>query len=412
MASQLFRQEALSSQIERQWGDCIDIKITGMSFLACLLALVVLVSGWFLITGEYKRKTTISGMLVTDRGAVQVRAPKEGIVEDLSVEQGDRVGKGNTLLVLQSGNSNAEIVSSLLLENSKQLALLDELIRTEKKTFAEEKRQLQIEHIGMEAQHRQLVKQFGKESDIKRLQRIRYESLKTMSEKGLLAKTDIEDIRVSILKQESKLEQLKLELVAVRQKITLSKGNETLRLLKHQERITRLEHERTELHKQSLELKNQRAVSVVSPVEGMVANLNRKSGQAVVSHEVILSLIQKDSTLEAKLFIPSRAIGFVEDGLPVNLRFDAYPYQKYGLQKARVTQVSESVLHPGESQDANGLNESYYTAMAVLDRQYIAAFGEREPLKPGMKFTASIVLESRSLLEWLLEPLYIRIRQG
>lgn len=412
MVSQLFRQEAISSQVERQWGDCIDLKIMGKTVLACFLVLVVLVVGWFLMTGDYKRKTIMSGMLVTDRGAVQVRAPAEGIVEVLSVDQGDRVGKGKTLLVLQPGNSNSEFIGNLLLENNKQQALLDTLIRTEKETFSEEENQLQIELIGLEKQQQQLGKQFGKESDISRLQLLRYESLKTLSEKGLLAKTDIEDIRIGILRQESKLEQLKLELENVRQKIIISNSKERLLFLKHQERIARFEHERTELQKQSLELENQRAIRVVSPVDGMVANLNRKKGQAVVSREVILSLIQQDSILEAELYIPSRAIGFVEEGLPVNLRFDAYPYQKYGSHKAWVTKVSESVLHPGESQNANGLNESYYTARAVLDRQFIAAFGESEPLRPGMKFTASIVLESRSLLEWLLEPLYILNRQG
>ena len=312
MASQLFRQEALSGQIERQWGDCIDIKITGMADLAGHLVLIILVSGWFLITGDYKRKTTISGMLVTDRGAVQVRAPTDGIVEVLSVTQGDRVGKGNTLLVLQPRSANIEVVGSLLRENREQLSLLDKLIRTENKAFAAEKRQLQIAHSGLEKQQMQLEKQFSKESDINRLQVLRYESLNTVSEKGLLAKTDTEDIQIGILKQESKLEQLKLELENVRQEITVSNGKETLLFLKHQERITRLEHERSELQKQSLELENQQAVRVVSPVDGMVGNLNRKKGQAVVSREVILSLLQKDSILEAELYIPSRAIGFVE----------------------------------------------------------------------------------------------------
>ena len=97
--------------------------------------------------------------------------------------------------------------------------------------------------------------------------------------------------------------------------------------------------------------------------------------------------------------------GFVEPGDRVMLRYQAYPYQKFGHQHGRVERISRSALGPGELGNAQAA-EPYYRVTVALARQAVVAYGREEPLRPGMLLDADILGERRRLVEWLLEPLY------
>lgn len=99
--------------------------------------------------------------------------------------------------------------------------------------------------------------------------------------------------------------------------------------------------------------------------------------------------------LEARLRIDPRAIGFVKPGQAVRLRYDAFPARNYGQAPGTILAVSTMPVADGA-----------YVARVALERDYVEAFGERFALRPGMAFTCEIVIEQRSMLEWLFEPLY------
>ena len=106
--------------------------------------------------------------------------------------------------------------------------------------------------------------------------------------------------------------------------------------------------------------------------------------------------------------MPSSAIGFVSAGDRVVLRYQAYPYQKFGQQYGKVTQVSRSALSPAEAASLLGQNITtpLYRVLVRLDHQTIDAYGKAEALKPGMALNADILLDRRSLWQWVFEPLY------
>ena len=98
--------------------------------------------------------------------------------------------------------------------------------------------------------------------------------------------------------------------------------------------------------------------------------------------------------------MPSHAVGFIEPGDRVLLRYQAYPHQKFGHQAGRILRLSRSATL------APGATEPHYRAVVALDAQTVTAFGRQEPLRPGMVLEADILGERRKLYEWLLEPLY------
>ena len=100
----------------------------------------------------------------------------------------------------------------------------------------------------------------------------------------------------------------------------------------------------------------------------------------------------------------------------MRLRYQAYPYQKFGHQRGTVVRVSRSATNPGESTAMAGsgqAQEPYYRVLVALDAQSVTAYGKPEALRPGMLLEADILGERRSLIEWVLEPLFaLRGRMG
>jgi membrane fusion protein len=123
--------------------------------------------------------------------------------------------------------------------------------------------------------------------------------------------------------------------------------------------------------------------------------------------------VPSGAVLQAQLFSPSRAIGFLKEGQRVLLRYEAFPYQKFGFHEGVVVSVSRSAMSPAEmTQQLAGLtalygtNEPVYRINVELAQQTVTAYGNSVPLQPGMKLEADVLLESRRLVEWMLEPLF------
>ena len=94
---------------------------------------------------------------------------------------------------------------------------------------------------------------------------------------------------------------------------------------------------------------------------------------------------------------------------PCMLRYQAFPYQKFGHQGGQVVQVSRAPLQPSELAGAAAGRRGGFRRAAVpdhgrLDTQDVAAYGATQPLAPGMQLDADVLLDRRRLIEWIFEP--------
>ena len=154
------------------------------------------------------------------------------------------------------------------------------------------------------------------------------------------------------------------------------------------------------------ELSGQSAYAITSSVDGKILSISIDSvGRSVQAGQPLLTIMPANSVLEAELFIPSKAIGFIEKGQEVRLLYDAFPYQYFGSYRAIITDVTETILAPDEIFAAFKLTEPAYRVRADIDKRSIKARGRVLPLQSGMTLSANIILERRSFLNWLLEPL-------
>lgn len=142
---------------------------------------------------------------------------------------------------------------------------------------------------------------------------------------------------------------------------------------------------------------------------GVVASVLVKPGQSVTAGQALLSILPNGSPLEAQLLVPSSAIGFVHQGTPVVLHYQAFPYQKFGVQRGTVVEVSRTALTPVEV--ASFLGQAItatplYLVDVKLATQDIEAYGKRQMLLPGMALDADLLLGHRRIIQWIFAPLY------
>jgi membrane fusion protein len=155
--------------------------------------------------------------------------------------------------------------------------------------------------------------------------------------------------------------------------------------------------------------------TISAPKGGIVTYSALVQGRTLAPQDVALVISTGEKgVLRAALRIPSRRRGFVREGQIVRLKFDAFPYGKFGSYAARIDSISrttvQSAMSPaGASEPRNA--DGDYMAWATLSGDTFNFERQHFDILPGMAATASIVIERRTIAEWVLAPLY-RVLRG
>lgn len=231
----------------------------------------------------------------------------------------------------------------------------------------------------------------------------------------LLAQRDAAST-IDVEQQLGKMFSLRQIKAQVEQLLEIKKGEIESYLFRLEDIPTRREAEIIELGESLAGLRVQKAqmsgrgtIVVTAPVSGQVAALPLTSGQSVRPHEMAIALLPDGGRLEAELFVPTRAAGFIQQGQTARLQLDAFPYQRFETVEGEVILVSRAIFDPSELPVSLGLSEPVYRVIVSIPVQHIDAYGERFPLQAGMTLRAHVIQEERRLWEVLLELLLVRI---
>jgi membrane fusion protein len=408
----LFRQEVLDAR-QTRWLGGIALGqplslwlLTGFAVGAAVLIVV------FLIFGDYTRRTRVAGQLVPSLGVATVTAPAAGTLTEVRVREGQRVLAGEVLAVLavpRATLADGDILQALQMA----IAQRDEGVTA---SYASQRQLLQAQQFGLKAQiasGRVELQQIEAELGTRQAQLLIAEQT-TQRFRELRARQFLTELQLQ-QQQAAELEQLAATQALERQASSLRRQLAQLQQAKQElpARLAALDagerRDRAVLGQELVETAARAQAVIVAPVVGIVATRLGQAGQTMHAGQPILSLLPATSQLEAHLLVPSRAVGFVEPGDSVRLRYQAFPFQRFGHHEGRVLRISRSALAPSELAALLGNaapNETFYRIVVALDRQTVRAFGQDEALKPGMLLEADILGERRALWEWALEPLY------
>lgn len=140
-------------------------------------------------------------------------------------------------------------------------------------------------------------------------------------------------------------------------------------------------------------------LTLKAPIDGTVSALNiRNRGEVIQAGQTVSEIAPKTAPLVLVAALPTREAGFVQVGDKVQVKFDAYPYQDYGIVEGKVLKLSPDI----KVDERLG---AVYRVEITLDRHTLGNAAQAARLKAGQTATAEIVVRRRTIAEMLLDPI-------
>lgn len=407
IGASIFRPEAVEHRRQAWLG---SIQLVRPLSLSLLTGAVVVALGLTLATlswGEYTRKARVGGVLVPEGGVVRLLPPQAAVVLERRAGEGQRVRAGEVLFVLSldrataGGDAQAQVQRTLA---ARERSLAD--------TVRQQRELLDAQRTALErrlADMRNEARQIGAEMDLHR-QRLALAQqsllrLQDLQREQFISSAQVQARSEEVLGLQAQGQALARQRAAHEREMAAVEAEMRELPLLARARDAEIAREVAEVQRLAAESEAQRRVVVRAPHDGVLTAVVAEPGQAVSPATALASVVPGDSALLAHLYAPSSAIGFVRPDQPVLLRYQAFPYQKFGHHHGRVLQVSRTPLHAGEmAGGASADGEPMYRITVALERQTVPAYGSEQPLAAGMQLEADVLLDRRRLIEWIFEP--------
>jgi membrane fusion protein len=408
----LFRSEALAHQQQKLLGEILLTRPLSMQILSWAAFCVAIIIVGFVIWGDYTKKQRVIGVLMPDKGMIRIYPQQPGTVLALKVKEGETVRKGQILYVLTSeriaaGGQATQAALHHQLE-AQRTSLQQE---AERQTILNESAvaALQQRVQGLRRELTSIQQALSLSSQQIQLSNITLKRYKELADQHFLSAAQLQVRQEEHINQLMRRKDLERDQSNLQREIAVATEELASIGLKGQNQLAAIARNINEVDQSLLEVEAKREVQVVAPDNGVISAILAKPGQTV-GNSPLLTLLPTDSALEAELYIPSRAVGFIKPGKKVLLRYQAYPYEKFGQPEGVVTTVSRAPIPANELSytlpNLPASNEAYYRLEVAIPKQTIRAYGKEEPLQAGMALEADVLLETRKLYEWLFEPLY------
>jgi membrane fusion protein len=430
VTSPLFRPE-VTRALGSHWMGAIRLVQPLSSWLiAAVSALIACAFIAFIFLGSVTKKARVTGITTPGAGSVSIASSSAGLLNRIFIKEGDQVKAGQALFEISTErhNQQGEITTLVAQQLANRQASLEEELRNRQQFAAEEKRELLHKKQNLKAEVTQL------EFELKLLQRRQQLAQDTLSRyqtlqgNGFLSHAQVQQKQEELLDISSRLGGLQRAQVQIQARALAFDAEQH-----HIE--NNLDSAKWQLQralagvKQEQAENRQRKVQLVSAKhDGTITTVTSHEGQMLAVGQTLATLIPQDKVkasnqsneLEAHLYAPSRTAGFVAKGQTVLIRYSAFPYQKFGLQKGTVIDVSATPFASNElpqnmastilsyaQQNVHGSNsnEALYRIKVRLEKQAISTYGKEQALKPGMTLDADIVQDQRKIWEWFAEPL-------
>ncbi|TAG26146.1 MAG: HlyD family efflux transporter periplasmic adaptor subunit [Burkholderiales bacterium] len=414
-----FRTEVMAAAGQRAYG---SIHLASPVALIWLIAASLLIGAAvmaYIAWGSYTRKVQVMGVLVPSQGVLKLASPQSGVLTQIRVSEGQSVKAGEVLFEI-SAQRNLEAAESVEQQTAFQIGRKKRSLENER---SQQLQLLQEQQNGLERRSGSLQNELLQieQELITQQNRLSISEQNLKRHEGLVAQDFVSPAQLmqhqsDQLEQKTRLQQLQRSRTTVTRELANTQAELKQIPLRMQAQLGALERSLAGLVQESAENEARQSVQVRAQQDGLITGLTVSSGAVIGAGAPLATLVPQNHGLQAHLFAPSQAVGFIEPGQNVMLRYAAYPFQKFGHQEGRVIAVSKTSMTPAEATAASGAaahvtsgqpsNEPLYRVTVQLAQSHILAYGKAQPLVAGMALDAAILQERRKLWEWVLEPLY------
>lgn len=402
----MFREEVHEAQKTSQYGQTLKVKPLKYIHFTLLITLALITAILFIAFSEYARKETVYGHLVPEAGMTTIKASTNGIVTAISVQEGQTLEAGNLLFsltdeLLMSKSSSA--FYQMYSEMMKQKSLYESQI-----VFAREASVEKQQHLASQIEFaKQKIELVDSQSNtlfnqLKACRKL-LDSLQGLKSNQIVSEKEFLTENKECFRLQGEMNQNALNRLDLL-KITQDSERSLNLLDEHLKRQLADIHQLLSVHQQKIfEKESQYKTSIAAPMNGTIISLRVKEGDNVQPGQVLAIIAPFNYKLQAHLFIPTKSIAFALKGQKVKLKYDAYPFERYGWGEGTIVDINDSVFRHDVIPIVLNDNSSYYRAKVNLASQTLNHKHTNLVLKNGMQVIAEIPYDKRALWQWIFK---------
>lgn len=418
--SDLFRRRALEAATSRYGAPIRPIGLGGWAltlFMVALLASVMI----FLVLGRYTRKETVTGVIQPAAGAARVIALNAGLITDVFVSEGQLVKKGDPILQLsadptvrgENANSNPVSLSQLVDEGAtREIRALSEQAAARSQTVTRSLEDLRSRRKGIEDESVYLIEGVAMQQERLRLAQETFEAGRSLHEREMFSTFQLRQREEAVIAARQALSTLQRELqrnAEAKERLVSEEGKLAAQMAHG---AAELALSRAQLDQRHAEHLADHGTVLVAGKAGRVVALQARPGSPVLPGRALAIIVPDGARVQAELWVPSRAAGFLEPGDQVRLMYDAYPYQKFGVGRGTIVSIAGAPTDPADLVVPIETKEALYRLIVNVEAGSVEGYGRRWQLTPGMRLSADLILDDRSLWEWLFDPIIAARRRA
>ncbi|ENM1806372.1 HlyD family secretion protein [Klebsiella variicola] len=379
-----------------------------------LLFLITLITT--VITCSFTQRIDVHGEVITLPHSVNVFAPQQGFVLSQLVKVGDSVAKGQPLYEIDvskntiNGNVSAAQIKVINEKIANAKDIIEKLCRNKKETLSVLEKQLLTTNESLQETNRMLA---NTQAGLKKMH-INLSSYDKYLSEGLITKDQYNYQHSLYFQQQSAYQSLVSQKMQLESQVTQFKSDKVTKLADFDNQISSQQNQINDFKNQLVESSANGNVVIKATTEGRIESLAVTKGQ-MVENGSSLAQIKPTGDVEYYLilWLPNNSIPYVKIGDTINIRYDAFPSDKFGQFHGEVISISSVPASRQEMSEytnvSNGSNQQelalYKTIVRLRDKTFYYD-GKTLSLSNGLKAQAVVFLEKRPLYMWMFTPFY------
>ncbi|MBD0988485.1 HlyD family secretion protein [Klebsiella michiganensis] len=416
MLKNIYRKEAIEYKKNHWKGKALllaGIPAWLVTLLASLFLIALVLS---LIFCTFTQRIDVRGEVITLPHSVNVFAPQQGFVVNQHVKVGDIVNKGQPLYELDvsrntiNGNVSAaqievinekianteDIISKLTHNKAETLTALDKQIKTTSASLAETNRMLATTQVGLNKMHTNLS------------------SYDKYLKDGLITKDQYNYQHSLYFQQQSAYQSLVTQKMQLESQLTQTNSDKITKAADFDNQISSQHNQINDYKNQLVESNANGNLIIKATTNGKIESLAVTKGQ-MVENGSSLAQIKPTGDIEYYLilWLPNNTIPYVKPGDTINIRYDAFPADKFGQFPGKVISISSVPASRQEMAEYTNVNNgtsqqelALYKAIIKIKDKTFNYNGKTLTLSNGLKAQAVVFLEERPLYMWMFTPFY------
>ncbi|MDC0694705.1 HlyD family secretion protein [Klebsiella pasteurii] len=416
MLKNIYRKEAIEYKKIHWKGKALLLAgiPTWLIVLLAFLFLTTLVMSITLCT--FTQRIDVNGEIITLPHSVNVFAPQQGFIVFQHVKVGDKIKKGQPIYELDvskttvHGNVSAsqievinekianaqDIISKLSHNKSETLSALNKQIKTTSDSLAETNRMLTNTQTGLKKMHSNLS------------------SYDKYLKDGMITKDQYNYQHSLYFQQQSAYQSLVSQKMQLESQLTQTNSDKVTKAADFDNQISGQHNQINDYKNQLVESNANGNIIIKATTDGKIESLAVTKGQ-MVENGSSLAQIKPTGDIEYYLilWLPNNTIPYVRPGDTINIRYDAFPADKFGQFPGKVLSISSVPASRQEMAEYtnvnNGTNQqelALYKAIIKIKDKTFSYNGKTLTLSNGLKAQAVVFLEERPLYMWMFTPFY------